>query len=92
MQDELPLALVEEQAEGEIAAENGRCDGGCTCFEEPHGVDCFGLGGWLRGALGRLCGRAGHEGVCMNFSIGMDVKMEVGGFSRGAVGQIVWIG
>ena len=41
MQDELPLALIEEQAEGEIAAEergnNGEGDG----FEEPARADDF---------------------------------------------------
>ena len=63
MQDELPLALVEEQAEGEVgAAERGE-DGERDAFEEPDGADDFGGVGLL------WCG-AGHGcGVCIDFSI-----------------------
>ena len=70
MQDELPLALIEEQAEGEIAAEecgeNGEGDG----FDEPDGADVFGWGGlagWRRLALAWSAGR-GMEGFCVDFS------------------------
>ena len=69
MKDKLPLALIEEQAEREITAEDGDDYGAEDSFDEPDGIDWFWFGSWLRLALGRFCGGTGHEGVCMNFSI-----------------------
>jgi hypothetical protein len=46
VQDELPLALVEEQAEGEIAAEERRNDGEGDGFGEPDGTDDIRCSGW----------------------------------------------
>ena len=39
MQHELPLTLVEEQAEGEVAAEERRNDGEGDGFNEPDGTN-----------------------------------------------------
>ena len=41
MQYKLPLALVEEQAEGEIAAKERRNDGKADGFDEPDGAHDF---------------------------------------------------
>jgi hypothetical protein len=65
VQDELPLALVEEQAEGEIATEESRHDGESHSFDKPDGADDIRWSG-LRwdwpGWLGRRGGRrAGHR-------------------------------
>jgi hypothetical protein len=39
VQDELPLALIEEEAEGEITTEEGRNDGEGDGFDKPDGAD-----------------------------------------------------
>ena len=39
VQDELPLAVREEGAEGEIGAEEGDCEDGGEGFENPAGLD-----------------------------------------------------
>jgi hypothetical protein len=39
MEHELPLALVEEEAEGDVTADQGSEDGETDGFEEPEGVD-----------------------------------------------------
>lgn len=69
VKDKLPLALIEEEAEREVATDDRCADGGGDGFEEPARVDCFGLRGWLWATLGRFCGGTRHEGVYMNFSI-----------------------
>ena len=57
MQDELPLALVKEQAEGEISGEKRREDGDGDGFDEPDGIDSVQCSGstvvWLGGARHR---------------------------------------
>ena len=61
MKNELPLALVEEQAEGEITAEESRDDGDGDSLDEPEGAYNFrGNVGWLGTFAGLRCG-AGHE-------------------------------
>ncbi len=68
MQDELPLALVEEQAEGEVAAEERRNDGEGDGSDKPDGADDIRWGGLRWGGLGWLGGGAGHWGFCVDFS------------------------
>ena len=64
MKNDLPLALVEEQTKGEITADESRCGSNGDGFDEPDGIDCFGLRGrWLQTAFGRFCGGARHEGA-----------------------------
>jgi len=41
VQDELPLALVEEKTEGEVAAEESCNDCNGDGFHQPHGADVF---------------------------------------------------
>jgi hypothetical protein len=41
VQDELPLALVEEQTEGEVSAEESRYNGDGDGLYQPHGADGF---------------------------------------------------
>lgn len=67
VEDELPLTLIEEQAEGEIAAEerDDYCD--AQGFKEPQRADDFYLSRGLLGALVGLWRGAGH--FYMNFSI-----------------------
>jgi hypothetical protein len=48
VQDELPLALVEEQAEGEVATEERGKDGEDNGFDQPDGTDDV-RGNGLRG-------------------------------------------
>ena len=62
MQYKLPLALVEEQAEGEIPTEERRNDGDGDRFGEPDGADDFRWSGLRRGWPGRLGGGAWHRG------------------------------
>ena len=47
MQDQLPLALIEEKAEGEIAADESRKDREGDGFDQPDGIDD--LWSWLGG-------------------------------------------
>ena len=68
VQDELPLALVEEQAEGEVAAEEGRNDGEGDGFDEPNGTDDIRWNGLRRSGLGWLGGGAWHRSFCVDFS------------------------
>ena len=63
VQDELPLALVEEQAEGEVAAEERREDGEGDGFDEPDGADDIRWSGLRLAAFGWLGGGAGHRGL-----------------------------
>ena len=52
MQDELPLALVEQQAEARVAADEGGEDHDADGLEEPDRVDDLGSrGGWSWGGL-----------------------------------------
>lgn len=44
MQNELPLALVEEDAEGEIAADESKQNHQAGRFEQPAGIDDLGIG------------------------------------------------
>ena len=63
MKDQLPLALVKEQAEGHVAAEergeNGEGDG----FDEPDGADFFLVIALRCGTLVWLGCGAGHGEV-----------------------------
>ena len=43
MQDELPLALIEEQAEGEVTAQKCSEDGEGERFQKPGWIDSFEL-------------------------------------------------
>ncbi len=58
VQDELPLALVEEEAQGDVAADEGSEDGEANGFEEPERADDLGeifcgcLLGWRAFGLG----------------------------------------
>jgi len=61
VQDELPLALIEEQAEGEIAAEESHDDGDGDGFHEPEWADGFRWSASWRGVLAWLRSGAGHE-------------------------------
>lgn len=54
MQDELPLALVEEGAEGEIAADQGEKKEEAEGFEQPAGV--YEIGGGSPGSVGIVRG------------------------------------
>lgn len=61
VEDELPLALVEEEAESGIAADQGGNDGDTDGFEEPDGIDDLRrTGGRSRGILPEGC--VGHAG------------------------------
>ena len=61
MENELPLALIEEQAEGEIAAEESRADSNGDGLHEPEGVYDFRWSAGWRGVLAWLRSGAGHE-------------------------------
>jgi hypothetical protein len=64
------LALIEEQAEGEIAAEESHDDGDGDGLHEPDGADDFRRSAGWRGVLAGLRSGAGHEsGFCIDFSI-----------------------
>jgi hypothetical protein len=71
VQHELPLTLVEKQAEGEVATEERREDGEGDGFNKPDGADDI-RGSSLRYGLawlGRRCGRgAGHRSFCVDCS------------------------
>ena len=72
MQDELPLALIKEQTEGEIATEQCSKNGSSNRLDQPDGADDL-RGIWLRcGAFVWLvrgrCGSAGHLGFYVDFS------------------------
>ena len=84
MQDELPLALVEEQAEGEIAAEERRKDGEGDGFDEPDGADDFRWSGLSVGCalLGFGVGRGIESGFCIDFSILRSARGESFGARR----------
>ena len=70
MQDELPLALIEEQAEGEVAAEESHDDGDDDGLHEPEGTYDFRRSAGWRGVLAWLRSGAGHEsGFYIDFSI-----------------------
>lgn len=69
MQDELPLALIEEKAESEIAADDGHEHSSADGFDEPDGIDCFGSRRRLRRMFRPFWVGAGHEGFSLNFSI-----------------------
>ena len=73
VQDELPLALVEEQAEGEVSAEESRDDGDGDGFYQPHGADVFVLNFSWRSVLVWFRSGAGHRSACfcIDFSIGL---------------------
>lgn len=60
MQDKLPLSLIEEQADGEISAENRYQKRGSESFQEPDGIDSFRRGCGLRAMSGRLWRGARH--------------------------------
>jgi hypothetical protein len=60
MQNQLPLALVEEQAERKIGAQKRPEYGDGECFEQPRGIDNFDLGGLLFAVVSFGCG-AWHE-------------------------------
>jgi hypothetical protein len=62
--------LIEEEAEGQIAADECGEDGEDYGLYEPDGIDYLGLGGGLCGVIMLLSGGAGHESFFMNFSIG----------------------
>ena len=69
MKDELPLALIEEPAEGEVAA-NQRCDDGQSeGFDEPDRIDDLGWTGLGCGAFVWFGSGAGHRDFCIDFSI-----------------------
>jgi len=61
VQDELPLALVEEQAEGEVSAEESRNAGDGDGLHQPHGADVFILNFGWRSVLVWLRSGAGHR-------------------------------
>ena len=46
VQDKLPLALVEEPTESEVAAEERSENGEADCFDEPDGADDIRWSGW----------------------------------------------
>ena len=71
VQDELPLALVEEQAEGEIAAEEGRENGEGNGFEQPDGARRLRWSGARRWRAVWLGSGARHEGFCMTLASGL---------------------
>ncbi len=69
VQDELPLALIKEQAEGEVAAEERRENGEADGLGEPDGVDDIRWSRlWWR-ALVWLGSGARHRSFCVDFSI-----------------------
>jgi len=68
VQDELPLALVEEQAEGEIAAEERSNDGEGDGLDEPDGADDIRWSGLRGGGLAWLGCGAGHRTSCIDCS------------------------
>lgn len=73
MEDELPLALVEEDAQGEIAADEGEEKDQAESFEQPAGIDDLGIGvegvgigvgrGFGRGRRGGALTRSGRSGT-----------------------------
>jgi len=73
VQDKLPLALIEEQAEGEIATEKCSKNGGGDRLDQPDGADvvrgiglrCSAVVCLVRGR----CGRARHRSFHVDFSI-----------------------
>jgi len=68
VQHELPLTLVEEQAEGEVAAEQRRNDCEGDGFDEPEGTnDIWWSGLWVSWP-GWLGGGAWHRGFCVDCS------------------------
>lgn len=60
VEDELPLAQVEEDAEGDVAAEEGHAEDDGDGFDEPAGVDIDGWRTWRLTATGG--GGCGHDG------------------------------
>ena len=68
MQDELPLALIEEKAEREVAAEERRNDGEGYGFGEPDGTDDVRWSGLRGGGLVWLGEGTWHRGLCVDFS------------------------
>ena len=74
MQNELPLALVEEPAEGEIAAEERSNGSDGDGFDQPDGADDF-RWMWLRGGAFVLSwSGAGHRGFCIDCSIQVGLR------------------
>jgi hypothetical protein len=68
VKDELPLALIEEQAEGEVSAEQRGESSEGDGFDEPDGADYLVSNGRLFGSLAWLGGGAGHEKFFVDFS------------------------
>jgi hypothetical protein len=60
VEHKLPLSLIKEEAEREIAAYGSGDDGEADGFEKPDMADHYGLRGPLGGYAGWLCGGAGH--------------------------------
>ena len=94
MQDELPLALVEEQTEREVAAEERRNDGEDDGFDEPDGTDDIRWSGLRGGWPGWFGGGAGHWGFCVDCSIlrwaALDQREDgIGGVSGARAGGCV---
>ena len=61
VQHELPLSLIEENAEGDVGAEQRGEQGESESFDEPRRTDHFRLRRRRRAAGLCLRGRAGHE-------------------------------
>ena len=66
VEDELPLPLVEEEAEGEIAADECSDDGCGYGLSEPKRAYDFRRGVGWRGALAGLRSGAGHESASVS--------------------------
>jgi hypothetical protein len=62
VEDELPLALIEEGAEAEVAAQEGRHDDEGKRLDEPAGVYNLGVGIEGIGVMGLVWGRG--SGAC----------------------------
>ncbi len=71
VQDELPLALVEEQAKSEVSAEESRDDGDGDGLHQPHGADVFILNFGWRSVLVWSRSGAGHwSGSVLTLALG----------------------
>ncbi len=95
MKDELPLALVEEQAEGEVAAKKCSENGDGNGFDEPDranvfllgalrcGVAClaWAWGGALRGSVSTLALGSGAGSGRRTVRVDRGFNMEVRRFS-----------
>ena len=69
MKDELPLALVKEQAEGEVATEERCNDSEGDGFKKPDGAYDIRWSGLRWGGFAWLGGGAWHRGFCVDSSI-----------------------